>query len=174
MQSQRAAYFKAITSVLKENKVNFEENKTVVKSVLTSEMREQVISIVCAGFKNGSISLKDTPSNREKLADAAKLKTYARGTLTNWLAKDKRLNGGVDHEIKKPGSRAGQGDKEVQNFKALQAQFAPGSKQYDIIQGKIDERKAKIAAEKAAKKHREVDYSLVPDELMKELGLDKK
>ena len=171
MQTQRSAYFNAITSVLEENGVEFVESQTVVKDVITSEMKEEVMSIVIAGFNNGTIALKDTPANQEKLANPSKLREYAKSTLHNWLIKDTRLNGGVKHEIKNKGSRAGQGDKLVKNYKALQVQFPVGSEQYNLIQTKIDARKAEIAAEKAKASQKEVDFSLIPDDLKKELGL---
>jgi len=171
MQSQRAAYYNAITSVLKENKVKFEENKTKVKEVLTSEMKEQVMSIIVAGFKARTIALKDTPANQAKLSDDAKMREYAKSTLHNWLLKDIRLNGGVEHKIKNPGSRAGQGDRIVKNYQALQAQFSPDSEQYTLLQTKIDTRKQEVAAEKAKKTQREVDLSLIPEDLKKQLGL---
>jgi len=169
--SQKAAYYNTITSVLKENKVKFEENKTVVKDVLTKEMRDQVIGIIMTGFKAGKIPLKDTPANREKLADEAKLKEYTISTLNNWLLKDERFNGGVQHKIKNPGSRAGQGDRIVKNFQALQAQFPADSEQHRLLQTKIDARKQEVAAEKAKKSQREVDLSLIPEDLKKQLGL---
>ena len=169
--SQRAAYYNAITAVLEENGVEFVESSTVVKDVMTKEMKDEVLSIVTAGFADRSIALKDTPANRDKLNDPTKLREYAKSTLHNWLIKDTRLNGGVQHKIKNPGSRAGQGDKIVQNYKALQSQFPVDSEQYKLIQGKIDSRKAEIAAEKARNNQKEVDLSLIPDELKKELGL---
>ena len=89
------------------------------KDVFTKEMRDQVIGIVMTGFQNKTIPLKDTPANREKLSNPAKLKEYAISTLNNWFLKDPRLNGGVQHKIKNPGSRAGQGDKIVQNYKVF-------------------------------------------------------
>ena len=170
MTTQRQAYYNAITSVMSEHGVEFVENETVCKDVFTKDMRDEVISIVMSGFQNGTIALKDTPSNAEKLANPSKLKEYAISTLNNWFLKDTRLNGGVKHEIKNKGSRAGQGDKLVKNYKALQAQFPVGSEQYNLIQGKIDARKAEIQAEKA-KSQAQVDMSLIPDDKRKELGL---
>ena len=169
MSNQKVAYFNAITSVMKENNKEFVENQTVCKESFNTEMRSQVIEIVMAGFKAGTIPLKDTPANKEKLADDAKLRDYANSTLTNWLNKDTRLNGGVKHIIKNKGSRAGQGDKFVKNFKALQAQFEPGSDQHALIQGKIEARQAEIRTSKSKKV--EVDLDLIDPELRAELGI---
>ena len=169
--TQKEAYYNAITAVMSEHEVEFVESETVCKDVFTKEMRDQVIGIVMTGFQNKTIPLKDTPANREKLSNPAKLKEYAISTLNNWFLKDPRLNGGVQHKIKNPGSRAGQGDKIVQNYKALQSQFPADSEQYELIEQKIQARKAEIAAEKARNNQKEVDLSLIPDELKKELGL---
>ena len=168
--NQKESYYNAITNVLKEDKVKFVPNETVVKSVITSEQKTRILTIIIAGFNKGSIELKDTPNNKAKLADPVKMETYARQTLKNWLDKDLRLNGNVPFEFKKPGSRAGQGDKVLKNLKALQSTFQPGTKQYDIVSAKVEARRQEVLASKAKSK-KEVDYSLIDPELKKQLGI---
>ena len=169
--NQKEAYYMAITSVIKESGINFEESSTVCLPVFTKEMRKQVVAIVCEGFRNKTIGLKDTPANAEKLANPAKLQDYAYSTLTNWLNKDTRFNGGVKHEIKNKGSRAGQGDKNLKNLKLLRdsGKFEVGSDQYKMIETKITERIAVITAEK--RKKTEVDLTQIDPALLEELGL---
>ena len=168
--NQKESYFNAITNVLKEDKVKFVENETVVKSIITTEQKTKVLAVIIAGFNSGKIELKDTPSNKEKLADATKMETYARQTLKNWLDKDLRLNGNVPFEFKKPGSRAGQGDKVAKNLKALRDTFEVGTKQYEICSAKYEARVAEVKASKKTSK-KEVDYSLIDPELKKQLGI---
>ena len=167
--NQKEAYYNAITNVINENNIEFVESETVVKTHFNTELRGQVIEIVMVGFKDGSIPLKDTPANKAKLADDAKMRDYANSTLTNWLNKDTRFNGGTKHEIKNKGSRAGQGDKIVKNYKALLAGFEAGSEKYAIIEAKINERQAEIKASKT--KTVEVNLDLLSDELREALGL---
>jgi hypothetical protein len=111
----------------------------------SKEERALVTEILCAGFKAGTIALKDTPSNQAKLDDDAKLRSYCSGLQSNWLRKDKRLNGGIKYEPKNPGSRTGSTDPQVKamrNLLAIRTDLSAEDKKE--IQAKIDERVAKV------------------------------
>lgn len=115
----------------------------------TKEQRAEVTEILVEGFKSGTVALKDTPSNREKLADDSKLRSYCSGLQSNWLRKDKRLNGGVKYVAKNPGSRVGSTDATVKAMRTLLALHPElDASARAEIQGKID---ARIAAIKPAK-----------------------
>lgn len=139
--TQREAVYGAVKSVFAEHNMEFRDGIDA-KSVMTKEHRAQVNAILCVGFMTGQIEFKDTESNRAKLADQSLLKEYVSGLQSNWLAKDDRLNGGVDHEIKNPGSRSGSGDPQLKALRALLSTVEPS--QRPEIQSYIDARIAEI------------------------------
>lgn len=157
--TQREAVYQAVVSVLTEAKVHFEDGMDA-KSIMTKEFRAQVNTILCFGFTNGDIELKATPSNQAKLADASLLKEYVSGLQSNWLLKDTRLNGNVDHEIKNPGSRTGVADPQVKALRAL-IKMATSSSEIAELQTYIDKRLAEIHVPTATT----VDLSSLPAEL---------
>lgn len=139
--TQRQAVYSAVKSVFAEHNMEFHDGIDA-KSVMTKEHRAQVNAILCVGFMTGQVEFKDTESNRAKLADQSLLKEYVSGLQSNWLAKDERLNGGVDHEIKNPGSRSGSGDPQLKALRALLSTV--DESQRPEIQGYIDARIAEI------------------------------
>ncbi len=145
--NQREAVFTFVSEV-----TNVEQG---VKIELSTEERKQVIAMLVAGFEAEEISLKSEQNDIEK---------YSKSLLANWLKKDKRLNGGVDHVIKNPGSRAGSGDEQVRTLRALKKETTDPTR---IT--KIDEMiQARLAEIKPEKK---VDTSCLSDEQLEALGL---
>lgn len=82
------------------------------KVELSKEQLKQVHSEVLAMFKSGQTSHRGNPTDEE-------LAKYVPGLVNNWLRKDKRLNGGVKYETKRPGSRTGSGDEQLKAMKQL-------------------------------------------------------
>ena len=156
--NQKNGVFNAVCSVT--------EQETFDSAVeLTKEQRNTVIEIVAAGLSAGEIELSEAA--REKFDTDAKMKTYTNGLVSNWLRKDKRLNGGVQHQIKNPGSRAGSGDKVVAELKKLRSTFTEPD-QIAAVDHEIEKRLTKIKVERA--KSVEIDMSLIPDDLKDLLG----
>jgi hypothetical protein len=113
VMTQEEAVFQAITNVCGDSEgAKYEPSK---------EERAQITEILVESFKAGKIALKDTPSNREKLADDAKMRNYCSGLQSNWLRKDPRLNGNTKYVAKNPGSRAGSADPTVKSMRTLLA-----------------------------------------------------
>lgn len=162
VMSQRAAVFAAICSVTGQESFD-------TQVVLSDEQRGAVMDILCEGFKSKSIELADTESNREKLASNSELRKYVSGLVSNWLRKDENLNGGVKYTPKNPGSRAGQGDEQIKNLKALRATFHSDPAKQALIDKAIEKRQNEIAAEKAAAKVKEIDYSVLDPKLVEAL-----
>lgn len=148
---------------------DFEDGMNV-DAVISDNMRKSIIDIVCAGFSKGEVELKDTPSNREKLANPTKLRGYVGGLVSNWFRKDERLNGDTKYAIKNPGSRAGSTDPQLKALRALAVQFK-GTPKETIIKSQIEARQSAIAKEKASKVV--VDISALSAELVEQLGLGK-
>jgi len=158
MLNQKTAVFNAVCSVLEQE--SFDE-----AIELSKEDRATVIEMVTEGFAAHEVELSD--GARAKYDTPAKLKTYTNGLVSNWVRKDKRLNGNVQHTIKNPGSRAGSGDKVVRELKKLRSTFTEQN-QIDAVDIEIEKRMAVIKAEKA--KDVEIDFSLIPDDLKDLLG----
>lgn len=155
MKNQKEAVFSAVCAVF-----GSESFDGAVK--LEGEDRKSVIAIVSAGLIDGSVEMKDTEANRAKKADEKEMKKYTSGLVNNWLRKDKRLNGGVKHQIQNPGSRAGSGDKILRELKKLKATLSDAA-QIAVVEGEITKRQVTLAAEKA--KTVEINIDNIPEEL---------
>lgn len=139
-QSQKEAVFSAVTSVLSEAGVNVTEGSDFAPH-LTRELRAQVTSILVEGFNSGSIALD------KSFEDESALRTYCSGLTSNWLRKDKRLNGGMKYVAKNPGSRVGSSDPQLKAMRSLLATQEDESKRAEI-QSFIDRRVSEINAAK--------------------------
>lgn len=120
----------------------------------TKEQRAQVNNILFEGFRAGSISFDGA------LPDDAKLKAYVSGLQSNWLRKDKRLNGNVAYQAKNPGSRAGSTDAQVKAMRLLLATKDKPEERAEI-QKFIDARVATLKPTKSVV----IDESAIPEEL---------
>lgn len=152
--TQKEAVYKAVIAVVGEKRIPVSETGSI-SSLMTKELRSQVNAILFEGFRNGTIELG------KEYSDSG-LKSYVSSVTSNWLRKDKRLNGGVVYMIKNPGSRAGSGDAQLSNLKKLQSTFVEGTVEYNEIQGYIDARLAEINAEKVKEV---IDTSVLPADL---------
>lgn len=159
--NQKDAVFAAVTQVLANAGIAFDEGKTVVKPLMTKELRAQVNAILVQGFKAGTIELDGEKSDTE-------LKQYVSGLQSNWLNKDKRLNGTVQYAAKNPGSRTGITDPQVKALRGLLEQTDDADEKAEI-QGYLDARLEAIGAGKKAKA-KEIDFSALPPELAAKYG----
>lgn len=90
--TQREAVYIEVMRLIREEKITVAE-KQAVKSLLNEAHIKRICVALVAGFQAKKIALKDTESNRTKLADAKLMELYCLGLLNNWLRRDKRLNG---------------------------------------------------------------------------------
>src|ERR1035437_5348028 len=91
----------------------------------TKEQRAMVREILFQGFKAGEIVLG-------KDFDDKKLTEYIPGLISNWLRKDKRLNGGIAYVPANPGSRSGSSDPQVKAMRALLASKSDPTERAEI------------------------------------------
>lgn len=154
-QSQKEAVFTAVTSVLSEAGINVAEGSDFATH-LTREHRAQVTSILVEGFNSGSITLD------KSFEDESALRTYCSGLTSNWLRKDKRLNGGMKYVAKNPGSRVGSSDPQLKAMRVLLSTQEDPARRAEI-QGFIDARVASIKASK--KPAKTVNVADLPEEL---------
>lgn len=117
--NQKEAVFQAVTNVCGEVDGAYTPSK---------EERASINQILFEGFKSGSVEFKD------ELPEDSKLKAYVSGLQSNWLRKDKRLNGNVQYVAKNPGSRAGSGDSQVKACRVLLSTQEDPEKRAEIEQ----------------------------------------
>jgi hypothetical protein len=151
-QSQKEAVFTAVVNVLEQEGISITEGEPVKMS---KEFRAQVNNILFEGFRAGTIELDREFSDSD-------LKGYVSGLQSNWLRKDKRLNGGTQYVAKNPGSRAGSGDASLKAMRTLMSTLTTDAEKQEV-QGYIDARLAEIQASKA--KTVSIDYSVLPADL---------
>jgi hypothetical protein len=142
--SQKEAVFQAVTNVCGECDVY----------TPSKEQRAQINLILFEGFKSGTVELDGEKSDSD-------LKGYVSGLTSNWLRKDKRLNGGIAYTAKNPGSRAGSSDPQLKAMRALLSTLTTETERTEV-QAYIDARVTEIAATKQAKT---VDFSALPADL---------
>lgn len=153
MRNQKEGVFAAVCAV-----VGAESFDEAVK--LTKEQTATTITMLVESFYAGEISLSEEA--KTKFKEEKEMKKYCNSLLSNWLRKDKRLNGNVEHAIKNPGSRAGSGDKILKELKKLKTTLTDET-QVAVVQAEIDKRIEALAAEKA--KSVEINPELIPEEL---------
>ena len=128
--SQKEAVFSAVTNVCGETDGAYSPTK---------DERASVNQILFEGFRNGTIEYKGDVS---ALSDSD-LTGYVSGLQSNWLRKDKRLNGNVQYVAKNPGSRAGSTDPQIEAMRVLLSTQEDPTKRAEI-QAFIDKRLAEI------------------------------
>lgn len=144
--TQKEAVFQAVCNV-----TGFEGEGICSPS---KEERAQVNAILFEGFRSGKIELDREYSDSD-------LKAYVSGLQSNWLRKDKRLNGGTQYVAKNPGSRAGSTDPQLKAMRNLLSTLTDPNDRAEV-QAHIDAKVAEIRAHKVTKT---VDFSALPADL---------
>ena len=90
--TQREAVYNEVMRLIREEKITVSD-KQPVKAFLNETHIKKICTALVSGFQTKKIVLKDTESNKKKLADAKAIELYCLGLLNNWLRRDKRLNG---------------------------------------------------------------------------------
>ena len=108
---------------------------------LTKEERSAVQASLIAGFQGGNIAFQGDAT------DATKLTSYVSGLVSNWLRKDKRLNGNVAYVAKNPGTRTGAGDESLKAMRTLLAATTDVDARAEI-QTEIDKRVGELKPKK--------------------------
>jgi hypothetical protein len=152
MKTQKEAVYQAVVNV-----TGFNGEGACQPS---REQRATVNMILFEGFRNGEIEL-------DREYDDSELKAYVSGLQSNWLRKDKRLNGGVMYAPKNPGSRVGGGDAQLKALRTLQKMQTDPAKILEI-QTFIDKRLAEI---KPAATTVSVNVEDLPEELRSKYGV---
>lgn len=131
--TQKEAVYQAIVNVIGEQEGRYEPTK---------DERASVNEVLYEGFVQGRIEYDgDLPEEK-------KLRSYVSGLQSNWLRKDKRLNGNTDYVPKNPGSRAGSTDAQVKAMRMLLATKTDPTEREEI-QSFIDKRLGEIKPAKS-------------------------
>jgi hypothetical protein len=134
MIKQKDAVFNAVCQV--RNAVEFTDAVT-----LSKEERTTVQSSLVQGFQSGLIAYQGDVS------DATKLSSYVSGLVSNWLRKDRRLNGNVAYVAKNPGTRTGSGDEALKAMRMLLSATTDEDARTEI-QAEIDKRLGELKPKK--------------------------
>lgn len=155
--NQKEGTFNAVTEVMGEIDGAF---------VPTKEQRIKIIALITSGIMNQEITYRKDHTN------VVEVKTYANGLLSNYLAKDSRLNGNVKYEVKNPGSRAGNTDPTIKEMRKLKANLiaAGQTDQIKVIDEAIAKRVSELSTKAPVKKVIKVDMDKIPEELKVLLG----
>lgn len=145
--TQKEATFAAIVNVC---------GKVDGKYSPTKEQRAQVNNILLEGFRSGKVGY-DGDFNALEEKDQ---KSYVSGLQSNWLRKDRRLNGNVEYQPKNPGSRAGSNDASIKAMRALLETKSDPTEKAEI-QSFIDKRLAEIKPSKTVT----INVDDLPEEL---------
>jgi hypothetical protein len=151
--TQKEAVFQAVSTVLENDGITVEGN---ISTHMSRERRASVNAILFESFRAGNIELDREYTDTD-------LKAYVSGLQSNWLRKDKRLNGGVQYTAKNPGSRAGSGDTQLKNMRLLLATLTPGTPDYTEVEVAIETRVKEVQASKI--KAKPIDFSVLPADL---------
>lgn len=164
--NQRESVYQSTMNVLADAEIAFDDGQNV-EDVVTKELRKSVIAVVTASIISGETEM--STEGRAKYCDEQKMRNYVSGLVSNWFRKDKRLNGGVKHEIKNPGSRVGSGDEQLKALKALRATKTDDADALAAIDEAIAARKAEVGTKKV--EVTEAQLALIPEGLRAKLGL---
>jgi hypothetical protein len=134
MTKQKDAVFQAVCDV----RGSTEFNDAVE---LTKEERGKVQASLTAGFQAGDIAYQGDAT------DSTKLSAYVSGLVSNWLRKDKRLNGNVAYIAKNPGTRTGSGDETLKAMRTLLSVTTDEEARVEIQQ-EIDKRVTELKPKK--------------------------
>src|ERR1017187_7779629 len=127
--TQKEALFRSVCAVLAQAQIEPEgamNEPFASTSPNHKTLRGQVNNILFEGFKAESINYDGA------LPNDTELKAYVSGLQSNWLRKDKRLNGGVKYTAKNPGSRAGSTDPAIKAMRLLLDSQTDSAKREEI------------------------------------------
>lgn len=144
--------------------------ETDYKTVLSSDDKKAIVAMVFEGMVNGDIGVNPTSLAKYE-NDHKAWKRYTVGLLNDRLRKAKALNGNTTHVAKEPGKLSGSRDPEL---KALMQIFNLETSTPEVqaeIQVEIDRRKSEIAAAKAIKTAKPINYDALPADLRAKLGI---
>lgn len=160
---QREAVYQSVISSLNTFNVEYHPGQDV-RPLITTEIRKDIAEKLVKLFTSGEAAFKDSQSNRDKLNDPVKLKSYIAGLITNWINKDPNLNGGAKHQPKNPGSRAGGSDPMLKEMRLLKKQLQESGNEDGVakVEAAINDRIQELKVGKT-QQPKPLDIESLPD-----------
>jgi len=140
--SQKEVVYATISAFMLESGKRFDNGD---KIELSPEDRKTIVTMIVAAIDAGE--MKFSPEALAKHNSPEKVRNYSTGLLSNWLRKDKKLNGGNQHSIKNPGSRIGQNDDLIKSLKRLRKTLT-NQKEIEAINSELDLRVKQLKQQK--------------------------
>jgi hypothetical protein len=131
-----------------------------IRSYITKAQKEAVVDEVTRMLVEGEAEI--SAAALAKYGDKLRSQ-YVVGMVSNWFMKSKTLNGGVKHEVKNPGSRAGAKDEKVSELRALRKNMeavGAGEEVIAKIDAAIQERLGEIRKTTKAADFSSVNYAV--------------
>lgn len=154
----------AVIEAVMQVKPDFKQHSDKGNEIIVDDIRKQVCKIVIEGILNGDIDYGNDHTNVKDVKD------YVPGMVSNWLRRNKVLNGDVNAKAQKPGSRLGAGDESLKTLRDLRkTQVEP-----DIlaeIDKYIKQRLNVLKKEKQSVKQADINLDALPAHLRSKLNL---
>jgi hypothetical protein len=154
----------AVIEAVMKVKPDFKQHSDKGNEIIIDDIRKQVCEIVTEGILNGDIDYNKDEKNIKEV------KSYVPGMVSNWLRRNKVLNGDVNAKAAKPGSRLGVGDEELKTLRDLRkTQVEPE------ILAEVDKyikaRLSMLKKEKQVVKQADINIDALPKHLKNKLKL---
>ena len=169
MKTQSQATIDITVNYCKDKEIQATPFETDYKEVLSSDDKKVIVSMVFDGMVNGNIAVADKSLAKYE-NDHKAWKRYTVGLLNDRLRKAKALNGNTTYTAKEPGKLSGSRDPELKALMQVLALDNTPEVKADI-QSEIDRRKSEIAATKATKSAKPINYDALPADLRAKLGI---
>lgn len=158
--SQKDAVYSVTIETLNENNISFEEGIDCMSSVVDKDIRNTIVEKLLNLFENNKVIVN-------KQQEDSDLKRYVSGLVSNWAKKDDRLNGGVKHEIKNPGSKLGSTDPVIVELRKMLKEVK-GTVYENDVKKELTRRMNEIKKKKMSTSN--INASLIPDSLKHLIG----
>lgn len=154
----------AVIEAVMQVKPDFKQHSDKGNEVIIDDVRKRVCKIVIDGILNGDIDYSKDHTNAKDVKD------YVPGMVSNWLRRNKVLNGDVNAKAQKPGSRLGVGDEELKTLRDLRkTQVEPEI--ISEIDKYIKARLNVLKKEKQTVKQADINLDALPEHLRNKLKL---
>lgn len=154
----------AVIEAVMQVKPDFKQHSDKGNEIIVDDMRKQVCKIVIDGILNGNVDYSKDHTNIKEVRD------YCPGMVSNWLRRNKILNGDVNAKAQKPGSRLGVGDERLKTLRDLRkTQIEPEI--ITEIDKYIKQRLNMLKKEKQTVKQTDINVSALPKHIRDKLKL---
>lgn len=154
----------AVIEAVMKVKPDFKQRSDKGNETIVDDMRKEVCRIVIDGILSGEIDYNKDHTNIKEI------KEYVPGMVSNWLRRNKILNGAINAKAAKPGSRLGVGDDKLKTLRDLKkTQIEPEI--LAEIEKHIKARLSVLKKEKQVVKQADINLDALPVHLRNKLKL---